>query len=213
MSYRDDHQAALTRIDALEHEHRLLAADNARLASELGQAQEWLGAPRKRSLALAGVIALVAIVGAAMFVCGRLTAPRAAAAAAAPPKQQPLPSVTGVMVGDGVLVGDGPAGGEWMVVTDDRLTDEWMLVATRCVPRGDGVQLTAAGSEAHSVWIGRDGVELELPARTIKLEPKKSCQVASTLTRTNDGADGFVQIACNFDGNRVHGRIDFKHCR
>ena len=209
MTYRDDHQAALTRIDALEHEQRLLAADNARLVDELGQANEWLGAPRKRSMMFVGVIALVAIVGGAMFAYGRATAPRAAA----PRKQRPLPSVTGVIVGGGPLVGDSRVADERMLVREPRLADEWMFVATRCVPRGDGVQLTAAGSEEHSLWITRDGIELELPARTIRLEPK-FCRLESALTPTSDGTlAGFVQLACNFDGNRVHGRIDFKHCR
>jgi hypothetical protein len=34
-----------------------------------------------------------------------------------------------------------------------------------------------------------------------------------TLSSADKVYAGFVQLSCNWDGNRVRGRIDFKHCR
>ena len=88
--YRDDHQAARARLDVLEREHKLVVADNERLARELVSAKEWIGGPRRRLALAAGVIATVAAVGVAMFVAGRGERP---VVAIAEPPPLPLPRV------------------------------------------------------------------------------------------------------------------------
>ena len=196
MSFRDDHDAALMRADAAEREQKVLAAENERLAAELAAAREWLGGPSKRAFLFGGILILgigLVLVG---VVIGRRTVDEPAVVAAAAPREPRLPLVYGVVVGTGPDVG------------------HWTFAATRCAPRGDGVELTNIGSAGISIWMTNDQVELELPSRTLFLT-KKQCitKLVSALTRKDDLIDGYVELDCSFDTNNLQGRIEFKHCR
>lgn len=199
MSYRDDHDAALARADAAAHEARVLATENARLAAELAEAREWLGGPRKRALVLGGVVAVAAgflLVGLGI---GRATAPRPAAdqPAAAPPP--PLPQVFGVIVSEGPDLGD------------------WTLSATRCVWRTDGIELTQQGGDDHSIWLTNNVVEVEATSASITLRRSQCMKklVHSVVAHDTKPAtfDGYVEVDCRFDDNRLAGRIEFRNCR
>lgn len=202
MSFRDDHDAALMRADAAERDRNILEAEKQRLEAELAAAREWLGGPSKRAFLLGGLVVLgvgLVLVG-VMIGRGTASAPEVVRVKPAPP----LPSITGVIVADGWQVG------------------HWTMIATRCTPRGDGVELTTIGSAAghggnagRSIWLTNDQVELELPGGTMFLT-KKQCfaKLVGVVTRTaDDMLDGYVELDCTFETNRLQGRIDFKHCR
>ena len=196
MSFRDDHDAALMRADSAEREQKIIAAENQRLEAELAAAREWLGGPSKRAFLLGGLVVLGIALVVVGVVIGRATAasaPPVARAKAAPPP----PSLAGVIVADGWNVG------------------HWTMLATRCTPRGDGIELTNIGHAGRSIWLRNDQVELELPGGTMFLT-KKQCfaKLVGVVTRTADDMfDGYVELDCTFDTNRLQGRIDFKHCR
>lgn len=196
MTYRDDHAAALARVDALEHDQRQLAADNERLTRELAAAREWLGGPRRRAAVLAGALG-----GAALFALAGLAIGRATydpPPAPPPPRRPAAPQVTGVIVADGPRLG------------------HWILTATRCTIRDDGVELSALGSEDHNVWLSNAAVEIELPNGILSLT-HKSCfarlEHAIIQRESNPTTlDGYVFVDCRFDDNRLAGRIDFSRC-
>lgn len=196
MSFRDDHDAALMRADAAERERKILEAETQRLAAELASAREWLGGPSKRAFLLGGLVVLGIALVLIGVVIGRATAsaPAPVARAKAAP---PLPSIAGVIVADGWQVG------------------HWTMTATRCAPRGDGIELTNVGGAGRSIWLTNDQIELELPGGTMFLT-KKQCfaKLVGVVTRTaEDMFDGYVELDCTFETNRLQGRIDFKHCR
>src|SRR5262245_45535345 len=99
MTYRDDHAAAIARIDALEHDQRKLAADNERLTHELAEAREWLGGPRRRAALLAGALGTATLFALAGLAIGRATYDPPPPPA--PPRPPAPPQVTGVLVADG----------------------------------------------------------------------------------------------------------------
>jgi hypothetical protein len=201
VSYRDDHDAALARADAAAHEARVLATENARLETELAQAREWLGGPRKRALVLGAGVVIAAVFLLIGLGIGRSTAtgPAAAQAIAATPPPLPLPQVFGVIVSDGPELG------------------EWTLNATRCVSRSDGIELTQQGDEGHNIWLTNNVVEVEGPAASLTLRAGQCRKklVHSVVARDTRPAtfDGYVDLDCLFDGNRLIGRIEFRNCR
>jgi hypothetical protein len=194
MSFRDDHDAALLRADAAERERGIVVAENERLQAELAEARQWLGAPAKRGYLAAGL----AIGGATLLLIG-VWIGRATISPAAPVrvKAPRLPTVTGVIVSDGPRVG------------------HWTMSATRCTPRGDGVELTTIGDSGVSIWLGNDQVELETRAGTLFLERKRCLsKLVAQLARQTDGSiDGRIELDCQFEGNWLQGRIDFQSCR
>lgn len=186
----------------MEREVKQLEAENQRLTAELAKAKEWLGGPRKRIVlasVIAGVNILVFVIGmtAGRAFWGRDAAPPAKASA--PPRPAPLPQVFGVMVADGPEIG------------------HWTLNATRCAIREDGVELTATGSDGHSIWIASGQVEVELPAGALRLDKKhcwESFQPVVERVETHPPTfEGIVDLDCVFAGNRLQGRIEFTACR
>lgn len=194
MTYRDDHEAAVMRADAAERETARLAKDHERLAAELAAAKEWLGGPRRRMLLLAAVIAIGSVFGFCGVLLGRGTATCPTCPTLPPPPT--LPAIVGVMVADGPKVG------------------HWTLTATRCVLREDGIELTAAGSEDHNLWLNDQTVEIEFPAGDFFIS-QKECKTTFdfALIKHDDGYEGHVSLDCRFADNRLQGRIDFKRCR
>lgn len=194
MSFRDDHDAALMRADATERERKLLAAENERLAAELAGAREWLGGPSKRAFLVGGLVVL----GIGLVFVGVVIGRRTVEPASAPVrvKTPPLPAISGLIVADGPDVG------------------HWMLTATRCAKRSDGIELTSVGGDERSFWIGNDQVELELPGGTVFLT-KRRCitKFVAYVGHHDDMVDGALELDCSYDNNRLQGRIDFKHCR
>jgi hypothetical protein len=194
MSFRDDHDAALMRAAAAEREQQILAAENERLATELAGAREWLGGPKQRAFLLGGLVVLgigLVLVGIAI---GRATVGEPAVVRVKPPP--PLPAIAGVIVADGWQVG------------------HWMMLATRCTPRGDGIELTNVGSAGRSIWLTNGQVELELPTGTMFLTSKMCfAKLTGVVTKVDDMFDGYVELDCTFENNKLLGRIDFKHCR
>jgi len=197
MTYRDDHAAAIARIDALEHEHRQLAGENERLTRDLADAREWLGGPRKRAALL-----LAALGGGALFVLVGLAIGRGISdsphVVAAPTRLPTTPQVTGVIIADGPKLG------------------HWMLTATRCTIRDDGVELSALGSEDHNVWLSNAAVEIELPNGIISLDHKMCIpRLEHAIIQSGSNPttlDGYVYVDCQWDENRLAGRIDFARC-
>lgn len=197
VSYRDDHDAALARSDAAVREAKLLADDNARLAAELAAAKEWLGGPRMRILLVVGITATTIGLTVGALFYGRSSVecpvPQAARPAAAP---APLPQVIGVIVADGPVFG------------------HWTLNATRCVPRDDGVELTAVGSEDHNLWLAGNEIEVETPGGAITLKKTQCHRGLESSVVARDGMfEGYVAVDCSFDDNRLNGRIEFRNCR
>ncbi len=199
MSYRDNHDAALARADAATHEARVLAAETTRLETELAQAREWLGGPRKRALVLGAGVAIAAAFFVIGLGIGRSTASGGATAQAAAAPPPPLPEVYGVIVSIGSDLG------------------EWTLNATRCVSRTDGIELTQQGGEEHNIWLTNDVVEVEGPGATLTLKHAHCMKKLVQSVIANDTKpptfDGYVDLDCRFNGNRLAGRIEFRNCR
>jgi hypothetical protein len=44
---------------------------------------------------------------------------------------------------------------------------------------------------------------------------RKQCiaKLVAVVARNDDMLDGHVELDCAWDDNRLHGRIDFEHCR
>ena len=205
MSYRDDLDAAVSRADAVDRENQRLADDNRRLAAELaeahallGRGEAWLGGRRVKLM-----IAAIAVTGLGLAVAagiyGRWTATCTVLVAARPEPASPF--VIGTMVADGPKLG------------------HWTLNATRCVPRTDGIELTAAGDqESHIIWLTNNVAELEIPNRDFVLTKtlcmrKLDLAVAHHADIDPPTYDGHIELDCNFDGNTLQGRIEFQHCR
>jgi hypothetical protein len=202
VSYRDDHAAAIARIDALEHDHAVLAAENAQLAAdkaqlaaELASAREWLGGPRKRQLAFGAAVATTI---SALFIgrgLVRVPAPVTIAESLPPPTAQSC----------GMVFGEGPRLGHFL------------MSATRCTSRSEGIELTSLGSDGHAVWLTSHSVEIELPSDDFFLEDK-DCHVLdkAVLPHPRDPTlfDGHVELDCRLaGGDRLEGRIEFQNCR
>jgi hypothetical protein len=105
----------------------------------------------------------------------------------------------------GVIVADGPEVGHWT------------LNATRCAIRQDGVELTATGSDGHSIWVADGQVEIELPAGTLRID-KKSCwagfkPVVERREPRPMTFEGLLDLDCAFGDNRLQGRIEFRACQ
>ena len=202
MSYRDDLDAAVARADAADRENRLLAEENQRLTAQLADAQEmlgrgsvWLGGSRTKALMLTiagGGIALAVAAG----IYGRVTA------------SYPEPVIvhrTAPPFTIGTMVADGPDLGRWT------------LEATRCVPRSDGIELTAVGQDSYIIWLTNNIAEVEVPNHDIVLH-KKECISKLDLSVTSHDTDpptydGHIELDCSFDNNTLRGRIEFQHCR
>lgn len=197
MSFRDDHDAALARTDAAEREARLLAGENQRLTSELAEAREWLGGPRKRLVAIAALVVVAGGLAIGGVVVGRSSIECPVPVIAS--RTAPLPTVTGVMVADGPKLG------------------HWTLAATRCVQRSDGIELTAVGSEDHNIWLTNNVTEIEVPTGDILLEDRMCrAHLARAVIASKEippTYSGFVELDCHFDDNRLQGRIEFSHCQ
>jgi hypothetical protein len=194
LSFRDDHDAALMRADAAERERALLVVENERLVAELADAREWLGGPRKRLFLLGGGL----VVGLGLVLAG-VGIGRATVDDPPPVKMlkaPPMPSIAGLMVAHGPDLG------------------HWMMNATRCVPRSDGIELTTIGTTERSFWVGKDQVELELPGGTVFLTRARcAAKFIAYVTHHDDMVDGAIELDCSFDTNQLQGRIDFKNCR
>ena len=133
MSYRDDHDAAIARIDALERDNAHLASDKLLLEAQLTRAREWLGGPRKRLALLLGGIATGAALAVGGFALGRSAAPEPPVVAAAVPPAPSLPATSGTMLG-------------W-----DHLTGPWTIIATRCARRAGSREWPTAPARAGSL--------------------------------------------------------------
>ena len=204
MSYRDDLDAAVARADAVDRENRQLAAENQRLEAELAEAREligrgsvWLGGRRLKLL-----IAAIALGGFGLAVAagiyGRATATCSTVIVARPPPSSPF--TIGTMVAEGPKLG------------------HWTLNATRCVPRTDGIELTAAGDqESHIIWLTNNVAEIEVPDHDFvlkKIDCMRKLDLAVARHDTDPATyDGHIELDCTFDGNTIQGRIEFQHCR
>jgi len=208
MAYRDDHEAALRRAEAAEREQARLADRNVELERKLDAAQQWLGTPRRRMLALFGVVVLCAGTAVGGAAIGRALGTANTTCPTCPPipVAAKLPAVVGVIVADGPTVG------------------HWTLTATKCVRRSDGVELTAVGSENYAVWMSSHSVEVEVPAGDFALDETKYCRghgLNFGLSEKDGGYEGHVTLDCRWndnkrprqDDNRLQGRIDFTRCR
>ena len=199
VSYRDDLEAAILRADAATRDNAQLVEANRRLERELAEAKEWLGGPRRRILVVWGLGALclgLSTIGA--LVLRSILEPPARVEVPAR-VQRAVPQVFGTIVADGPEVG------------------RWAMNATRCVQRPDGVELTTIGSDEHSVWLINDLVEVEIPNDDFILEPSQ-CEARLAHDLQREGGEpstlsGYVAFDCMFDGNSLHGRIEFKDCR
>jgi len=197
VSYRDDLDAAIMRAEALTRDHAHLAEANAQLERELAEAKIWLGGKRKRTLVLLGAGALCVAAAIGGVAAGRSTIDCPVVVRA--PELPSLPLVFGTIVADGPQLG------------------HWTLNATRCVPRGEGVELAAVGSEDHAIWLTADSADVEVPVGDFVLKHIRCYRkFAHDLVR-HDGAlptfDGFVDVDCAFDGNTLQGRIELHNCR
>lgn len=218
MSYRDDLDAAVGRADAVDRENARLVAEHARLTSELAEAREtigrgsvWLGDAKTRLLfTLVASAGLVLAIGAGVY--GRVSAecPEPVVVHRVPP-----PFTIGTMVADGAELG------------------HWTLNATRCVPRADGIELTAVGQENYIIWLTNNVVEVEFPDHDYVLKKVDCTRKLELAVVAHDGDpktyDGHVELDCLIDrtafvkgnprddvdhvGNRLQGRIEFQHCR
>jgi hypothetical protein len=198
VSYRDDHAAAVSRADALDRENAALRDETQRLAAELAAASEWLGGPRKRLFVGAAAVLGAVALAAGALVLGRATASCPDCTRVAPPRPQPM--VLGAIVADGAQLG------------------HWILSATRCVARSDGIQLTAVGSEDHGIWLTNNVTDVETPLAAISLDEHKHCQgkLKRQVVRVSDTPaefDGHIELDCTWGENRIQGRIEFRRCR
>ncbi len=203
MSYRDDLDAAVARADAVDRENGQLAAENQRLTAELAEAREligrgsvWLGGLRAKLL-LAGVAIGGIGLAVATGIYGRVTATcEAPPVVRAPPAS---PFTIGTMVADGPDLG------------------HWILNATRCVPRTDGIELTALGQDSYIIWLTNDVAEIEVPNKDFVLKKAQCAHTMSLAVQRHDTDpatyDGHIELDCSFDNNTIRGRIEFQHCR
>jgi hypothetical protein len=196
VSYRDDLDAAIMRAESLTRDHAHLTEANEQLQRELAEAKIWLGGKRKRALVLIGFGTLCVVTAIGGIAVGRSTIDCPVVVRA---PEMALPQVFGTIVSDGPQFG------------------RWTLNATRCVPRGDGVELAAVGSEDHAIWLTADSADVEVPAGDFVLKHIQCYRgLAHELVR-HDGTpptfDGFVDVDCAFDGNRLQGRIELHGCR
>ncbi len=185
------------RADAADRHSAQLVEANHRLERELAEAKMWLGGPRRRTAVLTGMSALCV----AMLIGGVLLG-QSTVEVPAPVKravEPALPLVFGTIVADGPLVG------------------RWTLNTTRCVSRSDGIELTAVGSEDHVIWLTNNIVEVEVPGGDFVLEPSQCHQRLGHQVRRGSGdpamLDGYVALDCTFNGNSLHGHVEFKNCR
>jgi hypothetical protein len=197
VSYRDDHEAAIMRADAADRHSAQLVEANRRLERELAEAKMWLGGPRRRIAVLTGMSALCVamLIGGVLLGQSTVDVPAPVERAVEPA----LPLVFGTIVADGPLVG------------------RWTVNATRCVWRSDGIELTAAGSEDHVIWLTNNTVEVEVPGGDFVLERSQCHQRLGHEVRRSVGDpatfDGYVALDCTFNGNSLHGHVEFKNCR
>jgi hypothetical protein len=181
--YRDDHQAAVARLEALEHDH-------ARALHELAEARALIeGGTVRLGRASLGVIACVVLA-----VAG-FTAGRASVVIPAPPPpvsapKQARPTAYGTIIADGPRLG------------------HWILTVTRCVARSDGYELTATGNSGNSVWLTANVVEVEGERGIITLEPRQCLRRDLDAGHGH----GYVALDCHFEGGTVLGRVDFQDC-
>ena len=198
MSYRDDLEAAIMRADAADRNATQLAEAHRRLERELAEAKMWLGGPRRRAAVLTGMAALCV----AMLVIG-LELGHGAVEVPVPGERPavtpPPPLVFGTLVADGPQVG------------------RWSLNTTRCASRSDGIELTEYGSEDHVIWLTNNTVEVEVPGGDFVLGPSQCAQRLGHQVQRNRGEpatlDGYVALDCTFNGNSLHGHVEFKNCR
>jgi hypothetical protein len=203
VSYRDDHDAAIARIDALERDNRQLAADTERLAGELAIAQQWLGGARRRMLVSIVFGALVlALLASWAWIIFRPTE-HAINVHVAPPE---CPATTGVIVADGPRVG------------------HWVATITSCKVHGARVELGTLANDDHRIWLDTTGVELELPNEMLSLDAHRCPARLDFALVSNEEAppssSGHVGLDCRFGisperavPDLVAGRIDFSRCR
>ncbi len=185
-AYRDDHQAAVARLAALEREHAHAIAELASARATIENGSVWLGGARQRGLVFGLTVACV-VLAVAGFTAGRATAD---------PPAPPPAHVVARPRAYGTIISDGPRLGHWI------------LTVTRCVARDDGYELTAIGNNGVSVWLTANVVEVEGERGSIMLEP------AQCLRRDLDAGDGtgYVALDCHFEGGTVIGRVDFQDC-
>jgi hypothetical protein len=199
VSYRDDLEAAILRVDAATRDNAQLAEANRRLERELAEAKEWLGGPRRRILVIWGLCALCLVLSTIGALVLRSILEPPARVELPPRVQNPVPQVFGTIVADGPEVG------------------RWTLNVTRCAQRPDGVELTMIGSDEHSIWLINDLVEIETPNDDFILEASHCPTRLAHEIHRNSGEpstlSGYVALDCMFDGNSLHGRIEFKDCR
>lgn len=200
MTYRDDHDAALHRAQAAEREAKLFAVENKRLETELAEAREWLGGPRKRAILMSVVVGVSLLAGVTGFLIGRFTASAPVPAVVPMAPKAPLPEIYGLIVADGPDLG------------------RWSLDPTRCVQRApEGIELTKQGSTEHSIWITNSTVEVESPSGVVALDPKRCFKKLERQVIAKDTTpptfDGFVDLDCTWNDNHIIGRITFTGCR
>lgn len=104
-----------------------------------------------------------------------------------------------------MLFGEGPRLGHFL------------MSATRCTSRSEGIELTSLGSDGHAVWLTSHSVEIELPNDDFFLADK-DCHILekAVVPHPHDPTlfDGHVELDCRLArGDRLEGRIEFQNCR
>jgi hypothetical protein len=202
VSYRDDHDAAIARIDSLERDNRQLVAETERLANELEAARQWLGGTRKRMLVAIAFGALgLALVVTWIWIAFRSGERVLEVNVPAPD----YPPTTGVIVADGPKVG------------------HWVATITSCTVHGDRVELGTLANDEHRIWLDQNGVELELPTGMVTLDERR-CRTHESAVMARGGDpptfDGYARLDCRFGmsperavPDLVAGKLDFVRCR
>jgi hypothetical protein len=202
VSYRDDHDAAVARIDALERDNRQLVAETTRLANELEAAQQWLGGARKRMLVAIVFGALVLALAMTWVWIAFRSSERPLQVYVAPAE---CPATTGVIVADGPKVG------------------HWVAMITSCTVHGDRVELGTLANDEQRIWLDQNGVELELPTGMVTLDERR-CRTHESVLVSRGGDpptfDGYARLDCRFGisperavPDLVAGKLDFVRCR
>jgi hypothetical protein len=217
MGYRDDHDAAIARIEALERDNARLEADNARLQKENAELARTLAAPksepRMRRPRVGGtyVVVVAALLGGFAVIH---------ALRSCDPSTASFEEITR-SAGSGTLVSTGPTfGGPW--------TFELARCASGQHTQFFGVDLVAKHDKNLVMRIVEDpirGTIVKLnvvgkgAARFIERAECTTWDIAIKPTHTTVNGirlvDGHVELACTFPGDQpgtLAGRIEFRRC-
>lgn len=216
VSYRDDHEAALARIDALEAENARLEAEHARLRGQLAAfdrapPRETVGASARYGarIGFSIVITLLILAGGALGVWGAAEGCRAATDSSWSARE-----VTGK------LDFTGPAfGGTWALRPGSCVSGQRMsFYGVDLVDKEDPKKILRFLEDPAQGTLLKVNIPGTDTARFIARSDCKTwqLQLRPTNNYVNDIRllDGTVVLVCaSSDGSTVTGQIDFRGCR